>query len=110
MHDICDGALFKENGLFQEHSNGLQIQFYYDDVEVCNPLGSKAKVHKLGNSLNYYMEVLVQDGERCMHAHNTSQTCSACSPLQYLQPTACMHFLTAQVCSYYTLGNVAPKY
>jgi len=48
MRDICDGELFKESQFFQEHPNGLQIHFYYDDVEVCNPLGSKAKVHKLG--------------------------------------------------------------
>lgn len=26
----------------------LQINIYYDDAEVCNPLGSKSKVHKLG--------------------------------------------------------------
>lgn len=29
------------------HSMALQIFFYYDDVEVCNPFGSKAKLHKL---------------------------------------------------------------
>ena len=40
----CSGRVL----LFQEQPNGLQIHFYYDDVEVHNPLGSKAKVHKLG--------------------------------------------------------------
>ena len=53
MRDICDGALFQENGLFREHSNGLEIQFYYDNVEVCNPLESKAKVQKLDNMFYY---------------------------------------------------------
>lgn len=26
----------------------LQLQIYYDDVEVCNPLGSKTKIHEVG--------------------------------------------------------------
>ena len=30
----------------------LQLTLYYDDLEVCNPLGSKAKIHKLGT---YYI-------------------------------------------------------
>ena len=28
-------------------SSSLQIFLYYNDLEVCNPLGSKAKIHKL---------------------------------------------------------------
>lgn len=28
--------------------NPLFIQIYYDDIEICNPLGAKAKIHKLG--------------------------------------------------------------
>ena len=42
--------------LFSSHRQALQIHFYYDDVEVCNPLGSKAKIHKLGKKMiiNYY--------------------------------------------------------
>ncbi len=34
--------------LFSVHECGLQVMLYYDDVEVCNPLGSAATVHKLG--------------------------------------------------------------
>ena len=30
----------------------LQVLFYYDDVEVCNPLGSKKQQHKIGNNYN----------------------------------------------------------
>ena len=37
--------------LFSSHRQALQIHFYYDDVEVCNPLGSKAKIHKLGKKM-----------------------------------------------------------
>lgn len=48
--DYCDGDLFRENKLFQEDPCALQIQLYYDELEICNPLGSKAKKHKLGKS------------------------------------------------------------
>ena len=44
----CDADQFKSREIFQEDPNALQICFYYDDLEVCNPLGSKAKIHKLG--------------------------------------------------------------
>lgn len=30
------------------HSDALEIFLYFDELEVCNPLGSKAKIHKLG--------------------------------------------------------------
>lgn len=48
LGDLCDGSYFKEHPLFSKHKNSLQILLYYDEVEVCNPLGSKVKVHKLG--------------------------------------------------------------
>ena len=47
LRDYCDGVAFKQHKLFRIVKNGLQIMLYYDDVEVCNPLGSKAKIHKL---------------------------------------------------------------
>lgn len=28
--------------------DALQIIFYYDDAEICNPLGSKRLIHKIG--------------------------------------------------------------
>ncbi len=48
MEDFCDGNFIKAHPLFSVHMNALQVFFYYDEVEVCNPLGSKAKIHKLG--------------------------------------------------------------
>ena len=48
LGDYCDGTDFQNHELFVEHPKSLQINIYYDDVEVANPLGSKAKVHKLG--------------------------------------------------------------
>ena len=48
LADYCDGSLFKSNPLFVEDPSALQIQLYYDEIEVCNPIGSFAKKHKLG--------------------------------------------------------------
>lgn len=48
MGDYCDGELYKSSSLFQEDPCALQVQLYYDEAEICNPLGSKASVHKLG--------------------------------------------------------------
>lgn len=48
LSDYCDGSVYKSHPLFSQNHQGLQIIAYYDDVEVCNPLGSKAKKHKLG--------------------------------------------------------------
>ena len=48
LSDYCDGSAFKSHPLFSLSTQHLQIFFYYDDIEVCNPLGSKRKIHKLG--------------------------------------------------------------
>ena len=29
----------------------LQIQLYYDKMDVCNPIGSKSSIHKLGKTI-----------------------------------------------------------
>ena len=43
-------GVYIKNSLFSSDSDvcSLEIMAYYDDVEVCNPLGSRAKKHKLG--------------------------------------------------------------
>lgn len=48
LYDFCDGDVFAKHPLFSVHRDALQILLYYDEVEICNPLGSKVKVHKLG--------------------------------------------------------------
>ena len=53
---------------------------YYDDVEVCNPLGSRAKTHKLGMS-----------DKQLFH-----------------EMTKIFFFLIAIF--YYSLGNISPAY
>ena len=39
MHDMCDESIYEL---------ALQIIAYYDEIELCNPLGSSTKKHKLG--------------------------------------------------------------
>ena len=48
--DYCDGELYRSIQLFKEHPNALQLVMYFDEVEVCNPLGPQSGVHKLGKS------------------------------------------------------------
>ena len=48
LGDYCDGSLFQKHPIFSVEPHALQIMLYFDDLEVCNPLGSSAKVHKLG--------------------------------------------------------------
>jgi len=53
LNDFCDGEAFSSHPLFSVQNNSLQIMLYYDELEVCNALGSKAKIHKLGIHYNY---------------------------------------------------------
>ena len=39
--------MYHDHPLFSSDPTALQIIGYYDDIEVCNPLGSSAKKHKL---------------------------------------------------------------
>ena len=55
LEDFCDGTYFKNYALFSIHGNALQIMMYYDDVEVCNPLGSHTKIHKLGKIVHTHI-------------------------------------------------------
>ncbi|XP_059362352.1 uncharacterized protein LOC132101422 isoform X1 [Carassius carassius] len=47
--DFCDGNYFRDHPLFSEKPNSLQIQIFYDDFEMANPLGSKHGIHKVGS-------------------------------------------------------------
>ena len=72
--------MYKSHPLFSS-TLSLEILAYYDDVEVCNPLGSRAEKHKLGKS---YVKIHVH-----VHVYD--------------------YFNTAAL-FYYTLGNIPPKY
>ena len=46
--DFCDSLTYKTHPLFSNDQNSLEIMVYYDDLEICNPIGSRATKHKLG--------------------------------------------------------------
>lgn len=48
LRDISDGSFLKTHPLFSTERHTVQIQMFYDDFEVANPLGSKRGIHKLG--------------------------------------------------------------
>ena len=45
LKDICDGALYKKHPCAPRN---IQLTVYFDEIELCNPLGAHTKVHKLG--------------------------------------------------------------
>ena len=47
LEDFCDGELIKNHPILC-NLKSLQIIAYYDELEVCNPLGTHTKKHKLG--------------------------------------------------------------
>ena len=53
MGNFCDGANFAQSELFLQDPCALQIQLYYDEVEVTNPIGSKVNIYKLG--MDYFV-------------------------------------------------------
>lgn len=50
LGDYCDGRHFHNHPLYSTNQSALQIVLYYDELEICNPLGSRRKKHKLGES------------------------------------------------------------
>ena len=47
FYDICGGLMFKNDRLFKDKPDALQIIIFHDMVEVSNPLGSHAGTHKV---------------------------------------------------------------
>ena len=48
LEDFCDGELFVNHPVFSTDPYAIQIIAYFDELEVCNPLGTHTKKHKLG--------------------------------------------------------------
>ena len=48
--DYCDGSYVQSHPMFQKSHETLLLSFYFDELEVANPLGSKRGKgkHKLG--------------------------------------------------------------
>ena len=47
IEDVCDGKAFKAHPMFSGDPYALQIIAFYDELELCNPLGTHVKKHKL---------------------------------------------------------------
>ena len=48
LADFCDSPKAKEHPLFGADEQALQLLLYYDDLELCNPIGAFRKKHKVG--------------------------------------------------------------
>ena len=48
LEDFCDGELFRTHPIFSKDRFALQIIAFYDELELCNPLGTHVKKHKMG--------------------------------------------------------------
>lgn len=46
--DYCDAQLYNAHKLFSIDDIALQLILYFDEIEVCNPLGGRNGKHKLG--------------------------------------------------------------
>ena len=47
--DFCDGSYVQCHPMLKQDNQRLHLLFYFDEIEVANPLGSKRGKHKLGN-------------------------------------------------------------
>ena len=54
IEDFCDAQAYKAHHLFSNDPTSLQIMLYYDDLEICNPIGSHSTKHKIGK-YDYYV-------------------------------------------------------
>lgn len=48
FEDFRDGTNSSTHPVVIKYPNAIQIVAYYDELEICNPLGSNVKKHKLG--------------------------------------------------------------
>ena len=54
--DFCDSKWVASHTLWGSNVHALQLFIYFDEVELCNPLGASRKIHKLG-MCSYYFNV-----------------------------------------------------
>eukprot|EP00732_Lithocolla_globosa_P006237 Lithocolla_globosa_v1_NODE_7097_length_993_cov_2.953092.p1 type:complete len:108 gc:universal NODE_7097_length_993_cov_2.953092:597-920(+) len=48
LFDVCEGDVFKSHPVVLDHGIGtLQLISYGDEIEICNPIGSKRRKHKI---------------------------------------------------------------
>jgi len=47
LRDYCDGEAFQQHPVFSSEKHALQINLYFDEFQVVNPLGPKIHTYKL---------------------------------------------------------------
>ena len=65
-YDICDGSIYQTDQYFKDNPEALILVLYHDEVEICNPLGSHATIHKLDQY--YYTIANLEPQYRSKHA------------------------------------------
>ncbi len=60
LETFLDGEIAQSHPLFSENDETLQIIVYHDEVEICNPIGSKVKKHKVVGVFYYTFGNLAQ--------------------------------------------------
>lgn len=67
LSDYSDGTYFKEHPFFNVNPHALRLNFYEDEFEVVNPLGSKKTKHKL--CAFYYTVGNLKHRSKLKHIH-----------------------------------------
>ena len=67
IEDFCDSKHCSTHELWGSNDHALQILLYFNEVELCNPLGSSRKIHKLGTIKLYYMYYFIKKYIGCFY-------------------------------------------
>ena len=49
--DVCDSKCLREHPLFSTDPLALPLIMFYDELELCNPLGTHVKKHKVSGGI-----------------------------------------------------------
>ena len=50
VRDFCDGEVYKDNPLFQQHPRAVHVELYNDEFTCTNPLRQRSKKRKISAS------------------------------------------------------------
>ena len=79
MEDFCDSKVAKSHPLFSQDSKALQILLYYDEIELCNPIGNSKTKH----CMNFHVNLLRTDYQnRCLNYTKSSHVLLKTSNVQ----------------------------
>ena len=120
ISDYCDAAVFKSHPLYHHHKDALQLITYFDEVEVCNPLGAQKGIHKTGELRRDFRAIPLQ-GPINIVFRVTRTFIDKRSPSLFFSELLCMYVLQCIVSIvygfisftagmfYYMIGNIRPE-